>query len=131
MVRILLATCALVLAAAAPALAQNCLHGANETSASKTRRDQALQIAIRINQQQAMMPRLNARRRYVPLEQLANIPAVPPGFDLQLHTDGQTYAFSLKDRLDPCGYAIFSDQEREIYEGVPRRGVVTVPLDTN
>jgi hypothetical protein len=36
----------------------------------------------------------------------------------------------LKDRQDPCGYAIFSDQDREIYEALPRRAVVTLPLET-
>jgi hypothetical protein len=130
MLKLLLA-CVLVLAGTGSAFAQTCLHGADETPANKTRREEALQVAVRINAQQAMSLSPNPRqRRYRPLQELSNIPAVPTGFDLQFHTDGQTYVFSLKDRLDPCGYAIFSDQDRGVYEALPRRAAVLVPLET-
>jgi hypothetical protein len=65
------------------------------------------------------------------LNELTNIPPTPPGFDLQFHTDGNTYSFSIKDRMDPCRYAVFSDQEKVLYEAVARRDqAVVVPLDT-
>ena len=110
--------------------AQDCLHGQAEPPAQKLRRDQALSLAARIN----IAPRMAApglqNRRYRRLEELANIPATPQGFELRFYTDGDTYSFALKDRLDPCHYAVFSDEERDIYEAVVRRGAMLVPLET-
>lgn len=114
------------------AAAQTCLHGANEAPAQKARRDAAIQLATRINLAESMIigpgPRGN---RYRPLEELMNIPATPQGFELQFHTDGNTYTFSIKDRMDPCRYAVFSDQDKFLYEAIARRDApVVVPLDT-
>ena len=50
------------------------------------------------------------------MNELPNIPPTPPGFKLKFHTDGTSYTFSIKDRVDPCHYAIFSDQDKHIYE---------------
>jgi hypothetical protein len=47
------------------------------------------------------------------------VPATPEGFKVQFHLDQNTYAFSIKDTRDPCAYAIFSDQSREVYEATP------------
>jgi hypothetical protein len=117
---------------AASQVPQACLHGANEAPAQRARRDAALQLATRINLAQTMTigpgPRSN---RYRPLAELMNIPPTPAGFDLQFHTDGNTYSFSIKDRLDPCRYAVFSDQDKMLYEAIARRDdPVVVPLDT-
>lgn len=114
------------------AVAQTCLHGSDETPAQKTRRDAAIQLATRINVAQSMMdPRPRPRSRYRPLEELTNIPATPQGFDLQFHTDGNTYSFSIKDRMDPCRYAVFSDHDKFLYEAIARRDTpVLVPLET-
>ena len=117
---------------AAAQLPQACLHGANEAPAQKARRDAALQLATRINLAQMMTigpgPRNN---RYRPLAELMNIPPTPAGFDLQFYTDGTTYSFSIKDRMDPCRYAVFSDQDKLLYEAIARRDEpVVVPLDT-
>jgi hypothetical protein len=113
-------------------LSQACLHGANEAPAQKARRDAALQLATRINLAQTMTigpgPRSN---RYRPLAELMNIPPTPAGFELQFYTDGNTYSFSIKDRMDPCRYAVFSDQDKSLYEAIARRDeAVVVPLDT-
>ena len=35
--------------------------------------------------------------------------------------DGGTYTFSIKDTLDPCHFAFFSDQQGLIYTGTPIR----------
>jgi len=112
--------------------AQTCLHGSSEAPAQKARRDAAIQLAIRINMAQgAILRPAPQNRRYRPLEELANIPLTPDGFELQFHTDGNTYRFSIKDRLDPCRYVVFSDQDRYLYEAVARTGpAVLVPLDT-
>jgi hypothetical protein len=119
----------LIAGAVGPTAAQDCLHGPGESSAQQARRDQALAVAARINLAQSMAAP-GQGRRYRPLEELPNVPPPPPGFELRFQTDGRRYAFSLKDRLDPCGYAVFSDDEREIYEGIARRGPVLVPLET-
>jgi hypothetical protein len=108
--------------------AQTCLHGSSEAPAQKARRDAAIQLATRINLAQSPRPQ---NRRYRPLEELANIPLTPEGFELQFHTDGSTYSFSIKDRLDPCRYVVFSDQDKYLYEAIARTGPpVIVPLDT-
>jgi len=110
-------------------LAQNCLHGSDETAANRARRQQAVQYAAKVNAAEGMsVPRL---QKYRPLHELPNLPALPAGFDIQFHTDGLTYSFSLKDTRDACHYAIFSDQDKMLYEAIPSKGEPTiVPLGT-
>lgn len=117
---------------ASHAAAQTCLHGSDETPAQKTRRDAAIQLATRINLAEMVTSGPRSRNnRYRPLNELTNIPPTPQGFDLQFHTDGNTYSFSIKDRMDPCRYAVFSDQDKFLYEAITRRDTpVLVPLDT-
>ena len=43
------------------------------------------------------------------------------GFNVQLSTDGASYTFSVKDTLDACRFAYFSDQEGVIYAATPLR----------
>jgi len=122
----------LLTAGAGTAAAQNCLHGANETPAQRARRDAAIQLATRINLAEMITsgPR-SPNNRYRPLDELVNIPPTPQGFELQFHTDGDTYHFSIKDRTDPCRYVVFSDQDKFLYEAIARRDApVVVPLDT-
>jgi hypothetical protein len=114
------------------AAAQTCLHGTDETPAQRTRREAAIHLATRINLAEMVTsgPR-TPNNRYRPLSELTNIPPTPQGFDLQFHTDGNSYAFSIKDRMDPCRYAVFSDQDKFLYEAIARRDApVLVPLDT-
>lgn len=112
--------------------AQTCLHGSTETPAQKAKRDAAIQLATRLNVAQGVILGPGPQnRRYRPLEELANIPPTPQGFELQFYTDGGTYSFSIKDRLDPCRYVVFSDRDKYLYEAVARTGpAVLVPLDT-
>jgi hypothetical protein len=119
----------LVLTSASSSFAQECLHGASEQAAQRSRREQALQTAIKINLAETVIvgPQ-TGKPKYRPLEQLLNVPPTPTGFALRFYTDGSTYAFSLKDTLDPCHYAIFSDQDKGIYDGTPRTGVRVVPV---
>ena len=119
----------LVLSTSGIASAQNkqCLHDQLETRADRTRREKALELADEINRAQGVARRFGARPGqgpYKPLDELFNLPGTPDGFRVQLHTDGTTYTFSVKDTRDPCGYAVFSDQSLDIYEAVPspRRG---------
>jgi hypothetical protein len=125
---------AIVLIAGVPAaFAQECLHGRSETSSDRSRREQALRMAHQINLAQVIIvgPGPLANRRYRPLEELGNIPPTPRGFQVQFHTDGETYTFALKDTLDPCHYAIFSDQDKRIYEAIPTTRPVVVPATGN
>jgi hypothetical protein len=42
---------------------------------------------------------------------------MPPGFAVHLATDGTSYAFSVKDKLDSCLFGYFSDQDGLIFSG--------------
>ena len=126
-----ISTLLLMTCGAGTTAAQTCLHGANEAPAQKTRRDAAIQLATRINLAQSMTIGPGPRSRFRPLDQLTSIPPTPQGFELQFHTDGETYSFSIKDRMDPCRYVVFSDQDKFLYEAIARRDApVVVPLDT-
>jgi hypothetical protein len=118
-----------VLSAADAAHAQQCLHGQLETADDRLRRERAMEFARRINAAQALpSPR---GPRYRPLEELPVLPPVPDGFELQFHTDGRSYVLSLKDRRDPCRFAVFSDQESAVYAAVPQPSRATIlPLET-
>jgi len=113
-------------------LARPCLHGRLEQPNHRARREQAVKVAEQINRSEsdgAGQPP-GGPRKYRPLDQLQNVQPTPRGFRLQFYTDGSTYAFSLKDTLDSCQYAIFSDQDQAIYEALPRMGARLVPAET-
>jgi len=95
-----------------------CLHGQDETATQRDRRQQALRTARQINTYE-----VNGRDqagRFRPLAAFPNI-VTPPGFAVHFATDGATYAFSVKDTLDPCAFAYFSDEAGVIYTGQPIR----------
>lgn len=108
-----------------------CLHGPSEQPDQRTRREQALRVAQQINRAEnagvTLIP--GPRRNYRPLSQLENVSPAPVGFRVQLDTDGRTYTFSVKDTLDACNYAIFSDQNSLIYEGTARVAFELRPID--
>jgi hypothetical protein len=87
-----------------------CLHGPNESTDECDRRVAALRVARMINSAEA-----NGRTPYRPLPML-NV-STPVGWDARLTTDGTTYAFSVKDTTDPCGFTLFSDEGGVIYVG--------------
>ena len=125
-------------AAATPAFSQgnpqrNCLHGRGESPAERARRQQAIEYATKVNLAEttiAVGPRL-LPRTYRPLEELMNVPALPQGFAVQFHNDDRSYTLSLKDTRDACNYAVFTDQDKLIYEAVPRADAGgIVPLGT-
>jgi hypothetical protein len=74
--------------------------------------------------------RKGSGRTYRALDQLPNVSPTPTGFRVQFETDRATYDFSLKDTLDTCHYAIFSDQDRWMYQATPRTGVQLRPVET-
>jgi len=110
-----------------------CLHDLSEQPQQRQRRMDAIAVAEAIYraERRGVVPRPRPRPdTYRPLDQLGTLPATPDGFRLQFHTDGMSYTVSLKDTLDGCQYAIFSDQDGYIYEGSPRRDVRVIPVDT-
>jgi hypothetical protein len=91
-----------------------CLHGPDETAAEKQRRVQAVMLSRQINSQQQRSR--SSKGSFVSQSDLSGLPAAP-GFEVGLVTNGKIYAFSVKDTLDPCGLAFFSDHNGLIYEG--------------
>ena len=123
---------ALLLSPTAAAFAQTCLHGAMETAGERLRREQAIQFAHQVNAAEKFaMWGIGPQRRYKPLSELPNLPRVPAGFVAKLQTDGMSYTVSLKDSRDACGFAVFSDQEGDVYASMPEPHQATVvPLGT-
>jgi len=98
----------------------NCLHGADETPDQAARRKLALATVRQINSHQTVL--FVKTKTYPPLSAFTGVPVQPPpGFSLQLSVDGMSYAVSVKDTLDPCSFAYFSDQEQVIYTAQPIR----------
>src|SRR5262245_64872861 len=91
---------------------QRCLHGPDEQPVDRARREQAVRMARQINRAEnaASFRGPSQPRTYRPLDdpRMApfDIPSTPPGFKLQFYTDGETYAFSVKDTRDRCGFAV-------------------------
>ena len=98
------------------AQAQACLHGEAEVPTERARRFQALAVARDVNTMQVTAA-AEANGLYQPLLKLKLSQPTPEGFRLQLTTDGTNYAFSVKDTLDPCMFAYFSDQSGIILVG--------------
>jgi hypothetical protein len=103
-----------VSARATSAQQPRCLHGQDETAAQRDRRQQALRTARQINTY-----RVNGRGQAGRFQPLTAFPGIvtPPGFAVHVATDGTTYAFSIKDTVDPCAFAYFSDDSGLIYMG--------------
>ncbi len=80
------------------------------------RRADAIRFARALNTAEAASFR--GQRSYL---QIGDLPVgpMPKGQTVQLSTDGETYAFSIKDDEDACHGAIFSDQTGVIYAGAP------------
>jgi hypothetical protein len=92
----------------------SCRHDSRATEADRNRRTQALTLAKAINSAEGSMARRT--REYQPLTALRDLPPTPAGFSLRLFADRDGYMFSLKDTLDSCRYAIFSDAAGLVYE---------------
>jgi hypothetical protein len=106
-----------VLIGRSPTLAQQpaCLHGTNEIPAEQARRQEALRLTRQVNTAQSAA--YSQAGMFQPVERLAPAPTPPQGFVVHLATDGERYVFSVKDTLDPCHFAYFSDENGVIYTG--------------
>ena len=106
-----------VVRSAPPVFAQQpaCLHGTDEAADQKARRQGALQVARAVNTAQAAYS--SRTREYGRLENLSVTAPVPYGFTVGLSATSDSYAFSVKDAVDPCHFAYFSDQNGVIFHG--------------
>ena len=122
------------------AVAQECLHGPDESPEQKTRKREALAAARQINTLQANHPDarqgkfLNqtdmavyyadmTRQRGPQKPELIFDPAseVLPGWQLTLDRTDKGYWFMIKDKSDPCGFAYISNQAGVIFTAEPLR----------
>ena len=94
--------------------AMSCLHRQAAKQEDRARRAQALTLAKAIHVAEAGVVRRT--RQYESLENLPTLPAVPAGFQLSLYAGRAGYIFSIKDTLDPCRFAVFSDASGLLYE---------------
>jgi hypothetical protein len=97
--------------------ARQCLHGADAKPEDQARRRAAVGMARAINTEESRA--FSRLKQYVVIDGLQNIPATPAGFKVNVSADPLSYTFSLKDTLDPCGFALFSDQNGLIYRAEP------------
>ena len=97
-------------------MATRCHHGGAfaSTDDSRARRAQAVTLGRAIHRAEAEAVRSTGQ--YQPLSRLGLLPPVPKDFALKLYADGEGYLFGLKDTLDPCHFAIFSDTSGLLYE---------------
>ena len=109
---VILTTMAATFQPAMMAQPPKCLHGANETPDQAARRRLALAWVRRINSLEIQY--FSQRKIYQPLSALPDV-QTPAGFANQLIVHATGYALSAKDKLDPCAFAYFSDQDQVIY----------------
>lgn len=107
----------LLLSFAGAADAQQCLHGPDESASERSRREAAVDFVARLNA--AQKAALEERGTYVALTDAVPPGDVPLGFVPRVTFDRWSYAVSLKDLFDPCGFALFSDQDGRVYEARP------------
>jgi hypothetical protein len=122
-----------------PAHAQQCLHGPDATPEQKARRAQAVFAARSVNNMQANQPGARSKK-YLRHEELAASPfaqkqtgaefkslnlkpgeEIQPGWQLSLDVTGDGYWFMIKDKTDPCGFALVSNSAGLIYNAEPLR----------
>src|SRR5688572_18146122 len=92
--------------------------GGTPTDQQLARQKTAITTARQINTAEAQA--YAKAQQYLPLA-LLNAVVVPEGWDVQVSTDGATYAFLIRDTTDHCQLAVFSDQKGLIYTGSPLR----------
>ncbi len=125
---------------AAPAFAQQCLHGAGESAEQIARKRAALTATRTINNIQFNRP--EARNKvFLRHEELAAAPfasrmasspdpitqqislapatEIVPGWRLTLDVTSSGYWFMVADTTDPCGFAYISNQSGLIYTARP------------
>ena len=94
-----------------------CLHGRDESTADRSRRDAAVALLKAINAAQSQA--LQRSRGFRPLAELPNLPATPDGFRLRFYVSDAGYVASLKDQRDSCYFGVFTDEAGWVYDSSP------------
>ena len=94
-----------------------CRHDDRESPEDKRRREQAFELVRSINQMEAES--FSKTSRYLAKSEL-QVGALPSGFVLNVLADKTGFIVAMKDRLDPCRFGIFSDEEGIVYGSTPR-----------
>lgn len=124
---------------AGPAFAQQCLHGPDASPEQKARLTQAIGAMRNVNNMEANQPGARGNR-YLRHEELATSPfalkqtndafkslnltpgeEILPGWQLTLDVTENGYWFMIKDKTDPCGFTLVSNQNGVIYTAEPLR----------
>jgi hypothetical protein len=87
------------------------------TADEQARRQAAVRFAEQVNAAQARRHAQDGR--YAPLAEVVPLDRVPIGFVPRLIADRWSYALTLKDLFDACGYTVFTDQDGVVYEAYP------------
>jgi hypothetical protein len=105
-----------ILVLAEHAQGQQCLHRSDESAKERLRRQAAVKFVDDVNVAQARRQRETGR-----YASLADIQAAtaPLGFVPRLVLDQFGYAIKVIDALDPCGFALFSDERAVVFEAHP------------
>jgi len=121
------------------AAAQQCVHGTDESADQKARRREAVGATRQVNNLQANRP--DARKGiYLDQVEIASWYAeqtkktgaatpynlepgaeIIPGWQLTLNKTENGYWFMIKDKTDPCGFTLISNQAGLIYNAEPMR----------
>ena len=105
-----------------PSSMPSCRHTDNATQADRDRASQAVALAKAINASESEM--VKRVGEYQPFTSLSALPTAPNGFKIHLYADRTGYLFSLKDTLDSCHFAVFSDVSGLIYQ----QSALTAPV---
>jgi TonB family protein len=92
----------------------------SETATQAVRRQAAIRFVEDVNARQRTAFIARQGKGYVTLDQLQGLPATQ-GFEVQLVADDRGYSVSVKDTIDACAFAFFSDQKGVIYMATPVR----------
>jgi hypothetical protein len=103
-----------------PIRAQTCLHGPDESDRQRRRVNEAIEFIRDVHAAEARAYR--ERDTYVPTRDAISVAQVPTGFLARVTADRWSYAIIVKDGLDPCGFALVSDQDGVIYAATPTTG---------
>ena len=97
-------------------VANECKPDAPEAPARAERRETAIRFVEEVHAREKTALIARQGKGYLPLGELPDAPATPPGFEVQLLAEEARYSVSIKDAQDVCGrMAIFSDQTGEIF----------------
>jgi hypothetical protein len=96
---------------------QQCLHRSDESAGERLRRQAAVKFIDDVNIAQARRQRETGR--YALLAEVQQGAIAPLGFVPRLLMDRFGYAIKVVDALDPCGFALFSDERGVVFEAHP------------